>query len=68
MSVNRTLTLSILDLSHIETALEAYVEEAIDTRMHWDDENVTPEERAEIDVIVEEGNALLERIRAALND
>lgn len=66
MSVDRTITLSILDLGHIEVALEAYIEDAIDTRMHWDEPNVTPEEKAEIDVIVDEGTALLARIQALL--
>ena len=59
------LDLSILDLGHIEVALEAYIEDAIDSRMHLDDE--TPaDERAEFDVIVEEGQALLARIQEAL--
>lgn len=57
---------SVLELGHIEVALEAYIEDAIDTRTHWDEANVTAEERAEIDAIVMEGRALLEKVQGLL--
>jgi len=63
--MDRTLTLSILDLGLIETALEAYIEDNVDTRMHWDEANVEPEEKAEVDTCIEEATALLARVVAA---
>lgn len=66
MTIERNVNFSLLDLGHIEVALEAYIKDAIDARMHLDEGSTTAEERAEFDVIVEEGQALLERVKAAM--
>lgn len=71
MSLHRTMNLSLLDLGHIEVALEAYIEDCIDGRhaMNEDEVAANPDVKAEYDelgVCVEEGQALLKRVRATM--
>lgn len=66
MPITRTIDLTILDLGHIETALEAYIDDAIDARKYTSNQGTeTEDEYAELGVIIEEAGDLLVRIRAA---